>query len=77
MNIRIFKYLCSKLRLTFVCLLGGAEGGVKGHMGSPRMEKQTLTTELAAVKIKKEDAMDKKGSGGKERQGRLGKDVMR
>ena len=41
------------------------------------MEKQTLTTELAAVKIKKEDAMDKKGSGGKERPGRLGKGVMR
>ena len=41
-------------------------------MGSTRMEEQTLTAELAAVKVKKEDAiaLAKGGSGGEGRERR-------
>ena len=43
--------------MKLVCPLGGAEGEDRGQMGSTRMEEQTLTAELAAVKITKEEAI--------------------
>ena len=46
--------------MKLVCPLEGAEGEDKGQMGSTRMEEQTLTAELAAVKIKVEDAISKR-----------------
>ena len=46
---------------TFVCPLGEAEGKDRGQVGGTRMEEQTLTTELAAVKITKDDAIGKIG----------------
>ena len=58
--------------------IGGAEGEDRGQMGSTRMEEQTMTAELAAVKIKKEHAISKrrKGRGGdgmEMREGRNGR----
>ena len=46
--------------MKLVCPLGGAEGEDRGQMGSTRIEEQTLTAELAAVKIKKEDTISKR-----------------
>ena len=55
--------------------LGGAEGEDMGQMGSIRLEEQTLTAELAAVKIMKEDAIRKrwKWRGGEGREMRKGR----
>ena len=47
--------------MKLVCPLGGAEGEDRGQMGSTRMEEQTLTAELVAVKITKDDAIGKIG----------------
>ena len=47
--------------MKLVCPLGGAEGEDRGQMGSTRMEEKTLTAELAAVNITKEDAIGKIG----------------
>ena len=55
--------------MKLVCPLGGAKGEDRGPMRSTRMEEQTLTAELAAVKITKEDAIGKN----KEVKGRRGK----
>ena len=54
--------------------LGEAEGEDRGLMGGTRMEEQTLTAELASVKITKDDAIGKIGKrrGGEGREMREG-----
>ena len=39
--------------MKLVCPLGGADWEDRGQMGSARMEEQTLTAKLVAVKITK------------------------
>ena len=55
--------------MKFVCSLGEAKGEDRGQMKSIRMEEQTVTAELKAAKITKEDAIGKKN----EVEGRRGK----
>ena len=60
--------------MKLVCPLGGAEWEERGQMGSARMEDQTLTAMLGAVKITKRGRewqnKEVKGTRGKGDEGR-------